>query len=41
MKSWVRQWTQLLLLPQGDHLSSELKTPKTPNQKMAAAEVYK
>jgi len=28
-------------LPQGHHLSLELKTPKTRNRKMAAAEVYK
>ena len=27
--------------PQGHHLSPELKTPKTRNRKMAAAEVYK
>jgi len=35
---------QMLFLtpnPQGHHLSSELKTPKTRNRKMAAAEVYK
>ena len=30
-----------MLDPQGQHLSPELKTPKTRNRKMAAAEVYK
>ena len=34
---WFPRW----LRPQGHHLSSELKTPKTRNRKMAAAEVYK
>jgi len=33
MKSWVH--------PQGHHFSTQLKTPKTRNRKMAAAEVYK
>jgi len=30
-----------MCIPQGHHLSSEFKTLKTRNRKMAAAEVYK
>jgi len=34
-------WDVPLFNPQGHHLSSKLKTPKTRNRKVADTEVYK